>query len=108
MNFSIISASKYKELLNQSVEIARQRDIILKLQNNLKTKTKDITNLRRMLRYYQDDQKGKKKTSKVPKEKVIPEIQQIDSSEPGVNSLPNEILCGVWLYMELTGVDGFG
>lgn len=71
------------------MELARQKDIISKLQNNLKTKSKEITNLRRMLRYYQGSEKAKKNTPKVSKGKVNPEILQDDSMDPEVNALPN-------------------
>lgn len=50
--FRSIPRAKYIELVNQGVELAHCRDIVKKLQNNLKIKSNEIRNLKRMLRYY--------------------------------------------------------
>lgn len=58
-SFENLSLEKYVDLVNSSVELVRCRNIIVKLQKCIKSKSKDITNLKRMNRYYTKSNKVK-------------------------------------------------
>lgn len=56
-----LSEQKIVELLNGSVELEHCKQIINKLQDKVKAKSREIKNLKRMLRYYsKSDQKRTK------------------------------------------------
>lgn len=65
--------------MNQSVELIRCKEIIEKLQSNLNSKTKEITNLRRMLRYYQNTADGAKKKGA---DKAVPKVLEQRIGDP--------------------------